>query len=471
MQCHLTARYIPGQYNGIADGLSRAKALPEWHLSKTVLEMIFQKLGQPDIDLFASRTSAVVPAYVGLDLPSSSINPSSTPSSAIIRRPVPAGDPILATSVLGTRSSEACPTTSTEDSEPSVEFNRPANQPSSTRGGQVKFGGMDGTGWLNQIEDWSESEVLLLENSWRTSTLKTYKPVWSRWRQWAISHNIPVDSPKPQSLAKYLCHLFNEIKLAPRTVALHKSVVATFANPNQSLALSSHPLVKQVIKGIFARQPPQKKPLSWKIEDLLNFLKNYTFQEDSIFGVSRHTSLLLLLASGRRVHDLTLLNIEEDSFEDNGDEIIFWPKFGSKTDTASYRQSGWSLKRIDICHNRLDLVFWIRKLINISSSRRHSRNIHNLFITTRGVVKGASRSIIAGWVRSIFKEAKINASAGSFRAAVASDIWSSNRYDIDEVLLRGNWRSRNTFLNHYFKEIPKQSRAISNILIESFNPV
>ncbi|KAL4718166.1 hypothetical protein ACJJTC_003381 [Scirpophaga incertulas] len=272
-------------------------------------------------------------------------------------RPVPAGDPILATSVLGTRSSEACPTTSTEDSEPSVEFNRPANQPSSTRGGQVKFGGMDGTGWLNQIEDWYESEVLLLENSWRTSTLKTYKPVWSRWRQWAISHNIPVDSPKPQSLAKYLCHLFNEIKLAPRTVALHKSVVATFANPNQSLALSSHPLVKQVIKGIFARQPPQKKPLSWKIEDLLNFLKNYTFQEDSIFGVSRHTSLLLLLASG------------------------------------------------------------------------------------------------------------------SFRAAIASDIWSSNRYDIDEVLLRGNWRSRNTFLNHYFKEIPKQSRAISNILIESFNPV
>ncbi|KAL4710538.1 hypothetical protein ACJJTC_008940 [Scirpophaga incertulas] len=67
MQCHLTARYIPGQYNGIADGLSRAKALPEWHLSKTVLEMIFQKLGQPDIDLFASRTSAVVPAYVSED--------------------------------------------------------------------------------------------------------------------------------------------------------------------------------------------------------------------------------------------------------------------------------------------------------------------------------------------------------------------------------------------------------------------
>lgn len=60
-KCHLIARYIPGIYNGIADGLSRQKALPEWHLSKAILLEIFQRFGKPQIDLFVSKRSAVVP--------------------------------------------------------------------------------------------------------------------------------------------------------------------------------------------------------------------------------------------------------------------------------------------------------------------------------------------------------------------------------------------------------------------------
>lgn len=64
VNCHIIARYIPGQYNGLADSLSRSKALPEWHLMKDAVENIFQKLGRPEIDLFASSRSAVVPAYV-----------------------------------------------------------------------------------------------------------------------------------------------------------------------------------------------------------------------------------------------------------------------------------------------------------------------------------------------------------------------------------------------------------------------
>lgn len=62
--CHLIARYIPGPYNGIADGLSRDKALPEWHLKKGAVSNIFKLFGEPEIDLFASKRSAVVPAYV-----------------------------------------------------------------------------------------------------------------------------------------------------------------------------------------------------------------------------------------------------------------------------------------------------------------------------------------------------------------------------------------------------------------------
>lgn len=109
--------------------------------------------------------------------------------------------------------------------------------------------------------------------------------------------------------------------------------------------------------------------------------------------------------------------------------------------------------------DRLNLVSWIRKSISASQARRANKKLDSLFITTRGAVKKASRSVIAGWIRTIFREAGISASAGSFRAAVASENWTNNRYDIDEILKMGNWRSKTTFFKHYFRETPASSNC------------
>ncbi|KAL0839475.1 hypothetical protein ABMA28_016184 [Loxostege sticticalis] len=63
----LSACYLPGRLNGIADRLSRGRPLPEWHLLPRATEVIFRQWGVPEIDLFASRKSAIVPKYVTLD--------------------------------------------------------------------------------------------------------------------------------------------------------------------------------------------------------------------------------------------------------------------------------------------------------------------------------------------------------------------------------------------------------------------
>lgn len=60
-------KYLPGRYNGIADSLSRLKAQQEWHLDCSTQQSIFQIMGTPEIDLFASKSSAVVPRYVSED--------------------------------------------------------------------------------------------------------------------------------------------------------------------------------------------------------------------------------------------------------------------------------------------------------------------------------------------------------------------------------------------------------------------
>lgn len=63
----LSAAYLPGRLNGIADRLSRGKPVPEWQLLGPAKRAIFKKWGIPDVDLFASRKTAVVPQYVTWD--------------------------------------------------------------------------------------------------------------------------------------------------------------------------------------------------------------------------------------------------------------------------------------------------------------------------------------------------------------------------------------------------------------------
>ncbi|XP_049872880.1 uncharacterized protein LOC126371606 [Pectinophora gossypiella] len=361
VQCHLIARHIPGLYNGIADGLSREKALPEWHLSKQILDWIFQELGKPVIDLFASRRSAVVSIYVSED----ATDTHSHFTDAFSRTwryklgwifPPPALIPRVLNHLKTSQGQYLVVAPIWDRAFWIPELHRISKPPLLIPNLQENLIDLRTNRPPPGIE---HLKLGVWKSSWRKSTLQTYKPIWSRWCQWASKNDIRIDNPDPEDVAKYLCFLYRVIKLAPRTIAVHKSVVANFSNPSRAQELASHPLVRQIIKGIFADKPPIKKPLSWRIEDLINFLKRYELNQDNLFAVSRHTSVLLLLATGRRVHDLTLLTLEKENFEDKGDELIFWPKFGSKTDTTSHRQSGWLLRKTpDASESRLDLVSW-----------------------------------------------------------------------------------------------------------------
>ncbi|KAG5872136.1 hypothetical protein JTB14_013607 [Gonioctena quinquepunctata] len=56
----LSAYHIPEEYNETANNRSRNKSLADWHLSR-ITQQIFHEWGTPQDDLFATKTSAVVP--------------------------------------------------------------------------------------------------------------------------------------------------------------------------------------------------------------------------------------------------------------------------------------------------------------------------------------------------------------------------------------------------------------------------
>lgn len=83
----------------------------------------------------------------------------------------------------------------------------------------------------------------------------------------------------------------------------------------------------------------------WDVNVLIAWISSHPPRRDNHFDVSRHVAILLLLASGRRVHDLTLLRTSANHLQDQEDCMIFWPVFGSKTDSTSHNQSGWLLSQ------------------------------------------------------------------------------------------------------------------------------
>lgn len=350
--------------------------------------------------------------------------------------------------------------------EPRKSFSGHIDRPTTSECSGTGSRSVDVWGWSNELNDWSSEQVALLQSSWRSSTYKTYSVAWKRWVEWSTKKNIDCTNPTGEELARFLADLHLVYGLAYKTILVYKSVVATFCRTDVSGHLSSHALVKHVLKSIALKTPAKQKPPVWNTDDLVTFITNYSIDINNPFLVSRHTAILLLLSSGRRIHDLTLLDIDLKHCVRSDSSITFWPRFGSKTDSQNYRQSGWKLSMAPV--RNLNPVFWINQLICILNDRRQSVNCYNLFITFRGDVKAASRALIAGWVKSLLVEANISATPGSIRSAVASRSWIDN-YPLEEILSRGNWRSENTFKNFYRREVVPASSKKG--ITDLFNPI
>lgn len=362
---------------------------------------------------------------------------------------------LLANRSEGTSSGRTSP-----NKEPTQESDRSHNWQETSNGGEAGTPSLESWGWDSKVAHWSAKERDLLKQSWRESTLTTYKAPIKRWIAWCQVNNIDSRTPQGNDVARFLAKLYLEDHLAYRTILLHKSAVSTYS-ATSSDNIAKNFFVHRVLKAISLVKPPEKKTVIWDTQLLFNWLKNNPSTE-SLFDTARRTAIILLLASGRRIHDLTLLDLSKDNLltDDEKHEILLWPRFGSKTDSADNRQSGWLLKAHP--EEYLCPVKHIKKLIEATENRRTKvTGLTSLFISITGVIKPATQTIIGSWIKSILKDAGVDASPGSVRSAVASRSFLENR-PIEEILRRGNWRSSQTFKKFYCRAVIRSTTQIQN---------
>ncbi|XP_046976031.1 uncharacterized protein LOC124542139 [Vanessa cardui] len=364
----LSAYYLPGRYNIIADRLSRGKNPAEWHLIHIATEKIFQKWGHPEIDLFASKNTAVVRNYVSIDCKDRSACYTDAfsrpwnyriawvfPPPSLLPRVLThlnnakgtCSGPRLASGVLATGPEIEGSRTTTRATESLGSAYRCDDVATSSTSAEISTESLENWGWGEQIKNWAVEEKELLRKSWRQSTLTTYFPAIKRWLTWCASSRVNPKTPQSTDIARFLIHLFLKENLAYSTILVHKSAIMTFCGPHVEQPTFSDFFIEHVLKAIGTVKPKAiKRPFTWDPRIVLNWLSANP-SKNTLFDLSRRTAAVLLLASGRRIHDLTLLKISTESFQDNGDSIILIPAFGSKTDTHSYRQSPWKLSKHD----------------------------------------------------------------------------------------------------------------------------
>ncbi|CAK1585946.1 unnamed protein product [Parnassius mnemosyne] len=400
-----------------------------------------------------------------VDISSSQLDPSSISSIEPCQGSLHINSSSMGKDLLASRFKKSGTGTTSDNRENFGEFDRHRNGSSSTTSRPTEPSGLVSWRWAKSISRWSESEKQLLNSSWRPSTLSTYYPAIKRWIKWCDLNNVSCNLPQPHQIARFLAHLHLEEKLAYSTILVHKSAIYSFCKIDQNQA-QDNSLVHQILKAIAMAQPPKSKAPIWDVQIVFDWLATSSIK-NTIFEVSRRTAAILLLASGRRVHDLTLLKISEANLRFIDNKVTLWPIFGSKTDSACHRQSGWSLLKHP--NQKVCPVLWIRRLIDITQERRNEQEgLNHLFITIIGKPRPASRTVIGGWIKTVLKDAGITASPGSFRSAVASASWVED-HPVDEILARGNWKSENTFRKFYCKEVEKKCKR-SELLFNNFQP-
>ncbi|CAB0010116.1 unnamed protein product [Nesidiocoris tenuis] len=352
------------------------------------------------------------------------------------------------------------------DPGPTSQHLRPLETSTSSQCPHAPLLSLENSGWAPLVKGWSETERSLLMAAWRPSTLSTYRAPWNRWVAWATAQNTHPFHPTGENLARFLAHMHVTYHLSPASVALYRSAVTTWATPSAGPSLSSHPIVTRMLKGIAASVPPAPTRRIWDVDILNRWISEHPPNTESFFQVARHLALLLLLASSRRIHDLTLLRIDEDHLQTIGPDTVLWPSFGSKTDGPTRIQSGWLLKA-DPTRPIWNIPAWIDTYLTLRSKRCGSKQVPALFISSRGKVKPASRGTIAGWVSTALLAAGISATPGSTRSAVSSAL-ARTHTSLDDIMARANWRSSTTFLRHYYR--PLDNSNASPVSPAAFTP-
>lgn len=152
------------------------------------------------------------------------------------------------------------------------------------------------------------------------STKRVYKSDWEIFKAWCNQHHLNADQSTTENIALFLTAQFKN-GTHPSTLQRRLAAIRFwFFNKNMPSPTENH-LIVSLMKGI--RRDKQAKPKSPKKPAVVSVLKKMvdTSPPNTLRGIRDRAILLLGFAGGYRRSEITAINIEDLSYNENGMDV------------------------------------------------------------------------------------------------------------------------------------------------------
>lgn len=311
----------------------------------------------------------------------------------------------------------------------------------------------------------------LLSAAWRKNTSDQYASAWRKWTGWCSPRKINPVSASLNDIINFLASEFLQGKQY-RTLNVYRSAISMTHPTIDSVRVGEHPMVCQLLKGIFNSRPPQPRySFTWDVSVVVEYIRGLGLNTSlSLKLLTQKLAMLLALTSAERSSELAAHDLRFRRFYPEG--VVF----NLPCLTKSIR-TGKNLKQSFHASFPEDKNLCVVECLKEYESRtRDMRSVlagqeNRLFLSVVQPHKPVSASTVARWVRSLLQAAGIDTSQfkpHSVRGASASAA-ARGGVALSDILALACWSSDSTFRRFYYKPVlhPDASRSVLSVTRES----
>jgi integrase len=249
-------------------------------------------------------------------------------------------------------------------------------------------------------------------------------------------------------------------------INIHRSMLSSTLERSGAIPLGQLPVVKQLLKGVFNRNPPRPKYSStWNVKEVVSMLASWGPNDQlNLTQLSKKLATLLALATFLRVSELSSILRQSVNFSSTG--VSF------SLGRPRKAQHGGALRTIVVDKLSDPLICPVQCLGNYIYTTDVKRNEKNGIFLLLGVIapyNHVSSSSVSRWIKSVLLEAGIDASftAHSTRSAAASQAVAQG-VPIDSILAAGDWAAESTFTRFYRRPTTTNLSISQAVLSQNF---
>ncbi|CAH3177458.1 unnamed protein product [Porites lobata] len=146
----------------------------------------------------------------------------------------------------------------------------------------------------------SEAAAKLIMASWGDRTKKQYSTYLTKWQKFCNQRQISHIQPSVVSVLDFLTLLYQQ-GLTYSAINTARSALSSYITLENGTCVGKHPLVSQLMKGIFQEKPPRPKYTEiWDVSIVLSYLQSLSAVDRlSLRELTLKLLVLILLVSGQ----------------------------------------------------------------------------------------------------------------------------------------------------------------------------